>query len=316
VADSVPNTVGFMTGCNFYARSQLPASNQAAVFYARLPNAIESAAEWRRNLRSTLLHETKHLASYAERFARAGSGAPVLEQTWLEEATARLAEELYARTFSGATWKGNAAYAPTVGCEVTRCDDRPLGMYKHFSVLADYYSRVDSLTPLAPTSRFDGTYYASGWLLVRWAVDQFASDESTFLRALTTETTATGIANLARRTGRSPAAMLPDWALALAVDDRPGFTPKQPETTLPSWNTRDVFRGLNAYSPFEFPRPFPLLERSAAFGDFTVDVPLLRAYTAAFVELAGSPGGRQLLRLDGLGGAAPPGVEMAIVRVE
>lgn len=316
VADSVPNTIGFVTGCNFSARSQLASSNEAAVFYARLPNAFETAAEWRRQLRSTLVHETKHLAAYAERFARAGSGAPLLEETWLEEGTARVAEELYARQFSGATWKGNATFAPTVGCELTACDARPVAMSKHFNALAAYYARVDSLTPLGRVSAFDQSYYGSGWLLVRWAADRHAADEPTFFRALTTETTLTGIANLARRTGRSPSAMLGDWVLALAVDDRPAFTPRDPSLTIPSWNTRDVFRGMSVVNPFLVRTPFPLLERSVAAGAFVVDVPLLRSYTAAFVEI-GAGAGAQLLSLHAAGGAAPPAATgLAIVRVE
>jgi hypothetical protein len=318
VSDSVPNTIGFMTGCNFASRSQLPSSNQAAVFYARLPLLFETTAGWQQQVRATLVHETKHLAAYAERFARAGSGNPVLEETWLEEATARAAEELYARTFSGATWKGNAGYATTLQCEVsTACDVRPIAMLKHFTSLGDYYSRVDSLTPIGRVSQFDQTFYGSGWLLVRWAADQFASDEATYFKTLTTTTSATGLANLALVTRRTPTAMLADWALALAVDDRPGFTPRQPELTIPSWNTRDVFAGLHAAVPFQFPKAFPLLERTAAFGDFTVDVPLLRSYTAAYVELTGAAGARQILSVLGPGGGAvPPNVALAVVRVQ
>jgi len=317
VSDSVPNTVGFMTGCNFYPRGQLASSNEAAVFYARLPVGFETTADWLRQLRPTLVHETKHLAAYAERFARAGTGQPVLEETWLEESMARVSEELYARTFSGVAWKGNATYAPTVGCELTVCDGRPVGMLKHFGAVADYYSRVDSLTPLGRVSIFDQSYYGSGWLLVRWATDQFATDEPSFFRALTTETSVTGIANLAKHTGRAPAAMLADWALALAVDDRPGFTTRQADLSIPSWNTRDVFRGLAAADPLQFKSPFPLLERGATFGDFVVDVPLLRSYSAAFVELTGPAGARQLLTVQASGGGAvPPNVGLAIVRVQ
>jgi hypothetical protein len=316
VADSVPNTIGFMTGCNYYARSQVPSSNEGAVFYARLPKPNESVAEWRYNLRSTIVHETKHLAAYAERFARAGTAAPVLEETWLEEATARVAEELYARTFSGATWKGNASYAPTVGCEVARCDDRPLGVYKHFEAVADFYSRVDSLTPLGGVSRFDGTFYGSGWLLTRWAADQFATDEPSFFRALTTETAVTGVQNLARRTGRTPAAMLPDWALAMAVDDRPGFVPQTAAITMPSWNTRDVFRGLSAYAPLQFRSAFPLLVRQRGAGSFTVDIPQLRSYTSAFAEVTAAPAAELLSLRAPNGDPASVGVGLAVVRVE
>ena len=63
-----------------------------------------------------------------------------------------------------------------------------------------------------------------------------------------------------------------------------------------------MFRGLSVSNPFQFPRAFPLLERTATFGDFLVDVPLLRSYTSAFVELGGPAGGRQLLSVAGAGG--------------
>ena len=300
--------------------AQAPASNQRELFYARAPRVGESASQWRYNLRSTVIHEVKHLASYAERFVKSGGATPAFEETWMEEGTARLAEEFYARTFSNATWKGNATYAPTLACELVSCagDDRPKMMLKHYEVLADYYNRIGTLTPLGGVSGADNTFYASGWLLVRWAIDQYASDEASFVRALVTETGATGLANLARRTGRPAAEMLADWSLALAADDRPGVAPRRSQLSLPSWNTRDIFRGLNASAPFSFPRAFPLQVQSVRWGGFTVDVPTVRSWSAAYFELAGAASdGPQLLELKGGNGSAlPTQIGMAVLRIE
>jgi len=278
----------------------------------------ESLTEWRRNLRSTVIHEVKHLTAYAERFARSSSVTPTLEEPWLEESTARLAEEFYARTFSGASWKGNATYA-AIACDHVACagDGRPRMMIKHFEALADFYARVGTLTPLGAVG-LDASYYGSGWLLVRWAIDHYAADETAFVRALTTESATTGLANLALRTGRPATEMLADWTLALAADDRPGFTPRRAQLSFPSWNTRDVFRRANAVEPIRFPRQFPLLVQQAAWGAFTVDVPTVRAWSAGFLELAGSaPSAPQLLELRGRGGAPlAQGIGVAILRVE
>ena len=181
VNDSLPGIAGYVTSCNFYSKGTFAGSNEDEVFYARLATAAESPTDWRRSMRSTVMHESKHLAAYAERFAH---NTP-LEEPWLEESTARIAEELYSRTFSnGGTWKGNTGFATTVRCEVYQCDDRPLMMWKHFSVLQQYMRGVDTLTPIGAAGNGDFTYYASGWSLVRWAVDQYANDEGAWLKSL------------------------------------------------------------------------------------------------------------------------------------
>ncbi len=210
VNDSLPGIAGYVTSCNFYSKGTFAGSNEDEIFYARLATAAESPTDWRRSMRSTVMHESKHLAAYAERFAH---NTP-LEEPWLEESTARIAEELYSRTFSnGGTWKGNTGFATTVRCEVYQCDDRPLMMWKHFSVLQQYMRGVDTLTPIGAAANGDFTYYASGWSLVRWAVDQYANDEGAWLKALVRGSASTGLANLAQQTGRPAGEMLADWAL-------------------------------------------------------------------------------------------------------
>ena len=198
----------------------------------------------------------------------------------------RVAEELYSRTFtSGGAWKGNVGFSTTVRCEVLQCDDRPLMMWKHFSVLQQYMRGVDTLTPIGAAATGDFTYYASGWSLVRWAVDQYAGDEATWLKALVRGSAATGLANLAQLTGRPATEMLADWALANAVDDLAGFTPKRAQLSFPSWNTADVNGGLAGTYPGSF-LASPLKARPMSFGSFVLPVARLRAFSSSYFSLA------------------------------
>jgi len=314
VNDSLPGISGYVTACNFYAKSTFAASNEDEVFYARVASANESATEWRRSMRSTVMHESKHLASFAVRFV---DGTP-FEESWLEESTARVAEELYSRTFAnGGTWKGNVGYASTVQCELLQCDDRPLMMWKHFSVLHQYLRGIDTLTPIGAAANGDFTFYASGWSLVRWAADHYAVNEGAWLKSLVRGGQLSGISNLAQHTGRPASEMLADWALTHAVDNLPEFTPARSQLTLPSWNVRDIFAGLAESYPGAFVAN-PLHARAMTFGAFTLPVARLRAFSSSYFSFEGNQTGSQMLELRGEGGAASPpaSLRVAVVRVE
>ncbi|MES2523913.1 MAG: IPT/TIG domain-containing protein [Gemmatimonadota bacterium] len=313
VNDSLPGIAGYVTACNFYPKGTFAASNEDEVFYARVASATESPDEWRRSMRSTVIHEAKHLASFAERFVRGSA----FEESWLEESTARIAEEMYSRTFAnGGHWKGNVGYT-AVRCEVLRCDDRPLMMWKHFSVLHQYYRGIDTLTPIGAAANGDFTYYASGWSLVRWAADQYATDEGAWIKALVKGGSLTGLANLASVSGRSPMEMLADWSLANAVDDLPGFTPQRAQLSMPSWNTADVMSGLAAMYPGLFVAA-PLKARAMTFGSFKLPVTRLRAFSSSYFSFEGAQAGNQLVELRGEGGTVLPAgsLRVAVVRVE
>ena len=260
------------------------------------------------------MHESKHLASYAERFAQ---NAP-MEEAWLEESTARIAEELYSRTFAnGGRWKGNVGFSTTVRCEVYQCDDRPLMMWKHFSVLQQYMRGVDTLTPIGAAASGDFTYYASGWSLVRWAADQYAGDEAAWMKALVRGGNATGLANLAQQTGRPAAEMLADWSLANAVDDLPGFQPKRPQLSFPTWNVNEMMNGLAETYPGSF-LASPLKARGMSFGSFALPVARLRAFSSSYFSFEGNQVGSQLIELRGENGELllPCTLRVALVRVE
>jgi hypothetical protein len=314
VNDSLPGIAGYVTACNFYTKGTFAASNEDEVFYARVAGSAESPDEWRRAIRSTVMHESKHLAAFALRFR---DGTP-FEESWLEESLARVAEELYSRTFTaGGAWKGNVGFQSTVQCEIEQCDDRPLMMWKHFSVLHQYLRGIDTLTPIGAAANGDFTFYASGWSLVRWAADHYATNEATWLKSLVRGGALSGLSNLSQHTGRPAAEMLADWALAHAVDNLPGFSPVRSQLTFPSWNSRDIFAGLATTYPGAFVAN-PLNARAMTFGAFTLPVARLRAFSSSYFSFEGAQTGSQLIELRGEGGAVapPPSLRLAVVRVE
>src|SRR5690606_34993647 len=177
--------------------------------------------------RGTLLHEVRHIASCAERISRNG----MAEEEWLEEGTARLAEELLMRAIFGFSWKGNTTYALGMRCVIfvqqdPACTGKPYGMWSAFVGLGEYLDQNEASTPLGrPSGSDDFSFYGSAWGLVRWAIDHTAADEAAFVRALTQQSNLRGVANLEAQTGLTFREILADYVLALALDDRPGVTP-------------------------------------------------------------------------------------------
>ncbi|HEY8470555.1 MAG TPA: IPT/TIG domain-containing protein [Longimicrobiales bacterium] len=325
VNDFAGNVFAFVFSGDLFPRQDCNQSNVAEIFYGAVPTQLSSdpfdidvsSTAWYRFTRGVLMHEVKHIASFAERISRGGRP----EDVWLEESTARIAEELLMRSIFGFTWKGNTGFDQGMRCAIQpndpACAGMPYGMWPAFVDLGNYMEENETRTPLGPVRQGDASFYGSAWALVRWAVDHYAADEAAFLRALTQEPNLVGPANLSARAGRPFAELLADFMLALALDDRPGFTPQRPQLRMPSWHLTDMFAELNRSQPQAFPRPYPLAPRNVSFGDFAVDVPALRAGTASIFELSGPQAAPQLLEVTTQGGGPPPAtLRLHIVRVE
>ncbi|MBA3891290.1 MAG: hypothetical protein H0X64_12250 [Gemmatimonadaceae bacterium] len=319
VNNNFSGIAGFVIGCDFYPRTQAQSSNEGEVFYATVATSmfggvasIQSPDGWRRSMRSTIIHEAKHITAYAERMAR-GHG---LEDGWLEEATARHSEELYARALAKGAWKNNTGHS-AIACDVrpslSACADQPYVMYKHFSGLPEYMAANGTLTPLGQTSTNDYNYYASGWSLVRWAAD-LAPAEAAFFQALT-RGPASGVTNLESVTGRPWAEMVADWTMSLALDDYPGFLPAR-DQRVATWNLPDVFAGMHKDFPASYVRPHPLAAYVASFGGFAVQGSALRGGSASMVDLTGAWSGPQVLELRLPGGGVPSStLRLAVTRI-
>lgn len=254
INERFPDVSGFVTSCDFFDDTDCPASNKAEMFYAVAPTSAEDSYDdgtvknWLWTIRAIIPHEAKHITSFAEKLSRAGVNA-YAEESWLEEGTAQVAAELYGRTIYGANkaaWKGDATYRNTLYCDLRpewpECLDHPLIMLDHFSWLYDFGQNTEQQSVI-DDAHDDGTVYGSAWLFARWLTDNYATNEASFLRALTQTTTTYGAWNVEARSGVSWPQLLAKWTLALAADDY-GPSPST-FSAIPSWNVPDIFSGMS-----------------------------------------------------------------------
>lgn len=309
---------GFVSGCDFYPRSEAPIGNQQLIFYDFVATGLGDRASWEAFIRSVAAHETKHLASYATRFT---NGATELEHTWLEEATAQMSAEIWDRNFTHATWKQTADFAHTVACDppLAACGaGYPQNLLQHFDFLYQYLDNFEAESPTGST--FEASY-GGAWSFVRWVADQYASSESGFLRSVIGDPNHLGLSNLAAHSGRSAAELLVGWTLATAADEyTQGFRPIDARYQLPSWNQRDIYANLHRYY-LGFPKEYPLAPRAVDAGAFDVRVSGIHAGGGAVFTLRTGPSaaGPQRIEVRDASGnplAAGSTLRLGIVRVQ
>jgi hypothetical protein len=167
-------------------------------------------------------------------------------------------------------------------------------MLNHFTYLARYLGALETRSIFSSPAG-DNSYYGAAWSLLRWVLDYHAPDEPGFLRAMTTDTERRGPANLEERTGRSFDRLFAEWMMALALDDRAGFTPAAPRQSFPGWDLRDIYAGLQQELPLLFPRAYPLAPRSTPPGAFDIRVTNLPGGSSVLLELGALSSARQLI---------------------
>lgn len=253
---------GLVNPCDLYANNAV--SNEGEIIYISWPDSAAAYPEWIRGIRSTLVHELKHLAADA---ARAAGGQEFGEEHWLEEGMAKHAEEIYARRFTGARQGHNTGFAVGVRCDFPKlgpCRPQPgLLMSRHFEMLYGFWGGGGRSASLTPDTLKDTTY-GGAWSLVRHMVDHSGLPEEKVYRDITSARSY-GAATLAGATRIDFHVALVDWLLASAVDDLPGFTPARREHAQPSWDTRSVFGGLNTTDAGMYPWDFPVLPWQIVF---------------------------------------------------
>jgi hypothetical protein len=277
---------------------------------------------WRAYMPGTIMHESKHLAAYAERFA--SPLATTFEASWLEEGTAQVASELYARHRNGTEWKGNATYQQALYCEARvfattgPCVGSDYNMLDHFARLEPYFAAHETKSFYSP-GQSDVTIYGSAWLFVRWATDQYATSEGAFLKALTLDGNRLGFPNVSDKTGATLDELVGWFSLANIADDYPGLTPAAgARYREPSWNLQDIFSSMSTDLQ-SHPPAQPVTRHPVSYGAFAVTIPALAGGAAAYFEISGAQTGAQLLDLHAAGGATLPSstpLRLGIVRVQ
>ena len=292
-------SLGFITGNDFYPRSMCAGSNVGEFAYIRAADAGTAPETWLRDMRATSIHEVKHIVSVAERISRNA----VFEEGWLEESTARISEEIWARGVYGFERLGNTSFDAGVRCSLVftdpACAGKPWVMMKHYMHLYEYARGSTFRSPLGG----DGTFYGSGWALVRYAADHSPLSEVAFFRALISDTELAGVANLEARAGRPWPELLSGWSLAMVADDRPGFTVADARLRFPSWNLYDVFRGMNQFAPstYSVANPWTVVPAGQPFEALVTGA---RGGSGTVYEVAPPAGEKEVLELR-LPGVAP-----------
>ena len=318
---------GFVSPCDYFPQSTFSSSNVGEYFYAIAPkqsgniSGTNTPPVWRWSIRGTIIHEVKHIVSTAERFFR--NGGNTFEESWLEESSARLSEELFERARYSFAQRANIGWGSAgnpVGpyCGVRACNGQARGIVRVFEELDDkWYVAPQDYSTIGRINSSDFSFYATAWSLLRWTIDANVSKaESAILKGMTQEPTLTGIANFNNQMGMNFVDALPKWSLSMVVDDYPGFTPADATLKQPSWNLRDVYAGMNAdFSGVTVDWPFQ--PSAIAFGAFS-RTGSVRPGTAAILQISGAQTLKQLIELkaDGSSAAAPAELRMAIVRVQ
>jgi hypothetical protein len=331
--------LGFVTVCDFLPRTSITlpdntviqgcaSSNEGEAFYAIVPDASAgwTVSFWRRLMRGTLIHEAKHIASYAWRYYY---DANFLEETWLEEATAQQASEIWARNMYARGVKQDIGWGEGPNCDYAPagggCPDPAEGILHHFGFLYDHYESLESKSILDdPSGPIDPVIYGSSWSFIRYVTDTYGQSEPGFLSSLTQVKNDRGVANVAARSGKPFSELLGMFSLASAADNYPGATVTDPKLHLASWNSRDLFQNMSANLTSNgvqvYPQTWPLNMRRVSFGNFNTaqsEVSLLRGGSFAVWELTGTQSGPQALAIRSLsGGAAPPLIGMTILRIQ
>jgi hypothetical protein len=231
-----------------------PNSNNGEVFYTLVPAPSKpnctaiTRTQAVNNLKPTLIHEFQHMISFNQHvLVRSGNS----EETWLNEGLSHFAEELGGRLIP------NSECTP----EFSSCRSQ----YSSGNILNsyDYLKDTEAHFLVFPTSS-GGSLEERGaaWLFVRWIADQFAADTilGTDMTRKLVQTALTGAANINSATGSTLPTMIPQWLMALYLDDGPDL-PEEPTGRLryKSWGLRAIWTNPLNQAPNGPFNGFPLV---------------------------------------------------------
>jgi hypothetical protein len=325
---NLDNVAGFVSGCDIFRQASCLASNEAPTTYLSVPTSGWNADDiswWRQYMHFVLMHEMKHVVSFAEHASRGAFGS---EESWLEEGTAEIAAEIYTRTGCGFGLRQKVTYAALRACENANAGTWSPTMSSGIGYdWYQFYAGIETNSPIVGNVVVNGALvpfnYEGAWSLIRWAADSYGASDATFFRAITQAGGVTGLNNLLARTGTSLTTLLGEWSLMVATDDRPGFTPASSRLGLATWKSRDfmagVYQGYSSGYPALFPTPFPLPVHTLGQGSFATTVSSLAAGTTSVFELGSQGGAAGFFSLRASNGAAlapATPLRIGIVRVQ
>lgn len=189
---------------------------------------------------TTIVHEFQHLIN-AGRHLYVNAAATRLEESFLDESQAMLAQELLYYRVSGFTPKSNLNWTTiSTGANANGTQQSIVNNYlvQGLGAVNTYLLTDETTTPYNNSENL-GTL-GSGWVFMRYLLDQSPGTQSTYSRAIDNGVV-TGFANLENVFSITPAAlatMYQSWAIAQYLDGT-GVT-TDPIYSNPSWDFRTV----------------------------------------------------------------------------
>jgi hypothetical protein len=274
-SDTLSGCAGSNLGEMFY----LPVVDAAQQYNRFFPDTVTVRIQ----LLSTIVHEFQHLIN-AGRHLYVNTTSNSLEESWLDETEAMLAQELLYYHVSGFAPKQKLTYATistganSNGTQLAITNADLIGNLQDVSV---YIQTTESSTPFNNTENIQTL--GAGWQFMRYMLDHTSGGaQSTYSRAIDNGLVP-GFANLSNVFSMSLptlAAAYQSWAIAQYVDGT-GLT-SNPAYSNPSWNFRSVLEGVFNQSEYQLVTR-PLLPASP------VSVPL-RGGGASYMRFRVNPG--------------------------
>lgn len=319
--------LAFVNGHDFFPPSVCSASNRGEVVYARMPFENEDPLYWYRVMRATSIHEIKHVVSFAARRSQVITPLPgadtlpkIAEESWLEEGLAMMAEELYARIYSGYV-PGQPGRFALMECEFSDLNpcsaERPMMYLDHFVGVFEYWTSAAPTTFTPRTGTPPWYTYGASWSFLRAVADRVPIPEEVLFKQLV-QGPEFGATNIAARVNIPFRDLFIDWLIASALDDRTDVPLARPEHQFVSWDSRNVFDGVRrAYEPDAYEQEYPIVPFGLQWGKHTLPFTLQPA-SASFYELGGTTHAHT--QVFGItrsnGGPVPDGpIEVAVVRI-
>jgi hypothetical protein len=263
------NTSNSFVGGFFYSRDLFPltdsptlagcaGSNVGEMFY--LP-VVDAAQTYNRFFKSkdtvtsqiytTIVHEFQHLIN-AGHHLYVNQTATRLEESWLDESQAMLAQELLYYRVSGFAPKQKLTWQTiSTGANANGTQNSIVNAYlvQGLGTLNFYLQVPEASTPYNNTENL--ATLGSGWEFLRYLLDQTPGTQATFTRAIDNGLVS-GFANLENVFSLTPASLAntyQSWAIAQYVDGT-GISSNAAYSN-PSWNFRSVIP--NALGLANFP---------------------------------------------------------------
>jgi hypothetical protein len=306
---------GFFLSRDLRPAAACPTSNVGELLYlmAADPAGVvngnaRSVADVQARTPRTMAHHLEHLVNASRRLAQ-GQATP-LEETWLDEGMAHVAEELLFYRASGLAPRANLDTA-VVNNGLLK-DAFFQHVFSNFTHLREWLLAPTAEGAFQPADD-DMASRGAAWAFLRYAADRRGGSEAAFWSALA-GSTLTGMDNLQAALGADPLPLYRDFTAAMYADDATGLAPA-PAFTQPSWNFRALYSALDFDPAAGCTCVYPLAVRNPANG-VADNVTLAEGGGTAYLRMGVSAGAFAGVTVRSAGATPPATVRMTVIRRE